>query len=406
MLPKSEADNFASLKLHNLDVLRDLSPISKLCRLTELELKHLSLVETLPQELANLKDLKRLALSGFRGKEIPQLAFYAHLEALELSRCERLTCLGSLQACTPLRRLSLTNCHALLDLSAFQKVTSLSHLTLRSCHALTSVAGISGSASSLRRIDILWMNSVSRSLQPLLGCCTCLEVLDLSGGSVFDWDGGTQYPSSVKELCLVDAKPDPARSSLLQYQFKASCFARIEALSLKGSLVDSLWTEPSLHTIRRLDLSANDLLVDISPLKILASSLISLNLSYCSALADISVLRMMKKLIRLDLSSCTSVGSVDWLEDVASTLEVLSLENCIRLRTFAPLRSCNMLRLLNVSRCASQDPSALALLSGLELLDVRGIDLPEKMHALLEKSLSGCYIRFRGPLFTVWTEVS
>ena len=395
-----------SLKLQNLDVLRDLGPITSLRGLQVLELKHIGLVNSLPEDIAELSELKRLTLSGFSGTELSQLARFTRLECLELARCESLVHIGTFLAETPLKCLRLSNCHGLLNLDAFQRVTTLSQLALRSCHALASVTGVLASAPVLRHVEILWLNSVSGTIHTLLNACTLIETLELSGSAVFEWNGNVRFPPFARALRLVDVKPDRARSRLLQLEFKSSKFSRLETLSLRGSLLDSLWVEPSLQGIRRLDLSANTLLCDLSGLQILAPSLIALDLSYCNAIADISMLRCMKRLIRLDLSSCTGVLSIDCLQDLASTLEVLSLENCSRLRSLGPLRSCSKLRLLNVSRCSCGDPSILALLPGLKLLDIRGVDLPPTVLSLLQNKSRGCFLRQSGPLFTVWTDIS
>jgi hypothetical protein len=102
------------------------------------------------------------------------------------------------------------------------------------------------------------------------------------------------------------------------------------------------------------------------------TQLISLNLSNCKSLVDVSALGSLTQLTSLDLSDCTSLVDVSALSSLTQ-LTSLDLSDCTSLVDVSALSSLTQLTSLDLSECGSlSDVSALGSLTQLTSLDLSG----------------------------------
>jgi hypothetical protein len=308
-------------------------------------------------------------------------------ETHELTECSFASYLG-----TALRTLIIHDAGTIPDVSGLQQCSGLTVLKLESLS--TDVTGLSV-LRSCTELTTLCLTEAYRALAlPPLVTCTLLQTLDLS--------------------CSADYK-----HTLTDITYLEAC-TTLTDLNLHGwaSLVDISILKTCTGLIK-LDLSKCSSLVDIfagaagpPPNSLVVSSqsvgytsLTNLNLSGCTSLADITMLRTCTELIRLDLSGCVSLVDISALTacphltdlsigDCGPLLDPSPLADCLGLvklvatnvgwKNLSPLWNHSMLRWLRIENCRFLDDlSSLATCPNLVFVYARGCTQLRDVSALL-----------------------
>lgn len=154
---------------------------------------HETKLKSLPQDLLNLRNLKRLSLSKCEIESFPMdLLQMEQLEALVLHGNNIKTIPHEISVLTDLKYLNLGNCH----LSEFpNEILSLSELTNLIIDD-NNLKQIPDDISLLSNLEILRLRSTNISKLPdSIGMLTNLKYLDISMDTLYD-----QYPNSITEL--------------------------------------------------------------------------------------------------------------------------------------------------------------------------------------------------------------
>lgn len=179
-----------SLSLHHGSTM-DLSVLSQLPTLQELDLSGCTLSSSAMNTIVTLPELTKLNLSGCAVEDINALVGLQKLQSLDLSN-NTISDLTALSALCSLKELNLAN-NPITSLGNLKNCTALETLSASQC----SISKINGLAdhTSLRVLELADNKIADISV---LASCPALETLDVSGNALTDI-------SVVSELkCLID----------------------------------------------------------------------------------------------------------------------------------------------------------------------------------------------------------
>jgi hypothetical protein len=154
-----------------------LAHLAGLTALQALDLSHCDSLTVLPS-LDHLTKLQYLVLSGCDSlTAVPNLDHLTELQYLVLPRCTSLTELPSLDRLTALQSLDLSHCTRLTELPSLVRLTELQSLKLWDCHRLTAIPRLDH-LTKLQSLD--WSDCESLTTLPNLNHLTELRSLNLS----------------------------------------------------------------------------------------------------------------------------------------------------------------------------------------------------------------------------------
>lgn len=239
--------SLTNLYLTSNEILTDISPLSGLKCLTNLDLSWSKKGHMDFSGLSGLKGLKSLNISQcYTLKDIGALSVLTGLIDLNLSGCVNLIDISGLSGLINLTYLNLSLCASLSDISALSGLKGLKSLNLSKCYQLKKISALFG-LKKLTNIDLSECENLSDISE--LSCLKGLKSLNLS---------------TCKKIADISALSD-----------------------LKG--------------LKSLNLSKCKKVSDLSALSNL-KGLKSLNISECSKVKDISALSGLTGLTNLDLS--------------------------------------------------------------------------------------------------------
>lgn len=207
----------------------------------------------LPDTVADLTDLSRftslrsLSINDVSGLDLSVLSSLTSLQELDLSGCtissDALQAIGSL---THLRKLILNGC-ALTDITAFSQLTGLTELSL-SGNSLDDI-GILSLMTELERVD-LSRNPLSSIAA--LSACNKLKYLDISNCSITSL--GSLSDKRVLETVLA------SNNTIRSIDELSGCDA-LSVLEVKNCLISDISVLTTLPSLTRFDADHNEVTV-------------------------------------------------------------------------------------------------------------------------------------------------
>ena len=146
--------NLEVLKIYDFDALRDVSQISTLTQLKNLELVGCKSIESLGQEPLSIL-LEDAVISHDIGlTDITALQTCNALETLDVSGCDALADISCLSRLSSLQRLDMQGCTRILRLEAIQNLSDLTYLNLFGCEDILDL-------DALETLDNLFVEGVN-----------------------------------------------------------------------------------------------------------------------------------------------------------------------------------------------------------------------------------------------------
>ncbi|CAN1844665.1 Disease resistance protein L6 [Linum perenne] len=296
-------------------------------------------LERLPN-LANLKNLTALILTGTKVREILGLGDMRKMQTLQISHCPDLSNLDGLQHLVLLKTLSLS-CSKLEKLPSLSNMTKLDTLEVTHCWLLSEIHGLGELRESLLCLKI-------RDC-PRLAYTKGLGFMKLAS------DMGVLLPSlsnlgKLRKLILGLNQNDPDQI-LSQEQY----------LDLSG-----------LHSVKVIYITSSNRLTELGGLERL-EMLESLSVSHCSAIRKLSDLSALKNMKKLDIHECMELTDLMGLENLHS-LQELSICNCTSITKLPDLSCFKHLNVLEITGCTQ-----LTEVTGIEKLkELKWLTLDER----------------------------
>ncbi|KAG8341172.1 hypothetical protein TRVL_08001 [Trypanosoma vivax] len=318
------------LNLSSCKRLLDVSPLSEIKTLVELDLSLCCSLFTGVSELGKLQCLRILNLrnTAVTDHSLPGLSESDSLEILNLSSCRGLTNVSPLKEIKSLVQLDLSNCPALRDgigslvalpflctlklrntaitnesLRDICESESLEELDASSCTALSDVFHISV-LNTLVELNLSFCPNLVKGMEAIASL-PFLRALDISGTPITNHClRGLRKSNSLETVSLRSCN----NLTDVFYLSKISTLLRLD-LGCCISLQKGVGTLGKLPRLRILNLegtrAANDWIIGLST----SRSLAVLILSSCLALSDVSLLANIEPLEELDISNCVSIRS-------------------------------------------------------------------------------------------------
>ena len=144
LTPLSNLTNLTEINLRGCEKISDLTPLANLTNLTEIDLRDCkSITDIAP--LVNLTNLKNIALSRCSSiTDLTPLANLSNLTEIDLSGCAVITDLTPLANLTNLTEIDLMDCESITDIGPLTNLTHLIKLNIRNKPHITSITHLSG----------------------------------------------------------------------------------------------------------------------------------------------------------------------------------------------------------------------------------------------------------------------
>ncbi|CAN1291594.1 Disease resistance protein L6 [Linum perenne] len=196
--------NLANLK--NLTALiltgtkvREILGLGDMRKMQTLQISHCPDLSNL-DGLQHLVLLKTLSLSCSKLEKLPSLSNMTKLDTLEVTHCSnRLTELGGLERLEMLESLSVSHCSAIRKLSDLSALKNMKKLDIHECMELTDLMGLEN-LHSLQELSICNCTSITKL--PDLSCFKHLNVLEITGCTQLTEVTGIEKLKELKWLTL------------------------------------------------------------------------------------------------------------------------------------------------------------------------------------------------------------
>ncbi|XP_050257416.1 disease resistance protein RPV1-like isoform X36 [Quercus robur] len=388
-----------------------------------LEISGCSSFEYLPENLGNVKGLKKLGLSGSAIKELPSsIERLMHLTSLNLLDCFNLGCLPNttcgfkfhgtldLSTCSRFKNLPempwIIEGLLMLDLSntvieempsSIGRLTDLTALTLRFCMNLVRLPSTICSWKSLESLDLLGCLKF-KNLPKNIGNMKDLEVLNLCWTSIIEFPSSIVLLKNLKHLYIRGWKLSEFYSQSASLELMDPLWnlpfsqptSPQECIGLPSFLYSSLPTSPvlvglllpslsGLHSLTYLCINDCDLLSIPDDIGCL-SSLECLNLSGNNFVSLPESMSQLFNLRRLYLEGCKRLQS---LGNVLSTIDSViandcsSLERLPELQFYPFMSNHSLFQCFNCFKLVDYIQNGSNMLQGLPNIVIPGGEIPK-----------------------------
>ena len=343
-----------SLDISNCDNLRDFSILNKLNNLKELNVNNCDFFINL-DDISGCKNLRVLNIGNTPIRNIDAVKNFRELRVLNCA-CNSITDINALENCQNLTEAIFWNCFSLQDISALGTLYNLRLLDIDS----TSVSDIF-SLANCYNIEFLFMDNCNK-----IDDIFALSALKKLRCLLFDNKNilMPEQAEALSELVNIEYLTLSGRRVVDARPF--SKMLKMKELTLNGCNISDLSPLEYLTDMRKIDLTANSNLRDLSPLagmkelnKLLVGGGGSVAGKVGSAkgaatssmnIEDISVVENFSKLTEVDLNTNSRLKDIRSLE-AAVVLEEINLSKCTQLCDVSVLGKLSKLKKINLTSC-------------------------------------------------------